>query len=222
MSRILGEVPATLGVAGTKTKWRMATITLSGNQTLTILGDVTIILTAAGIDALSLTGTASIIVPEGAKLTIYIEGNLKLAGNGLANSNTQPASCLIYGASRSPGGQILEIAGNGALKCAIYAPNGDVKINGNGDVMGSIVANKVTLVGNAAFHYDEALAERDGKIEEERRLFYVALTRAKRLLVLTGHEQNARGRMAGKSLFLEELESGSDVPSLHGDDRESR
>ena len=36
-----------------------------------------------------------------------------------------------------------------------------------------------------------------------------ALTRAKQLLVLTGHEQNARGRMAGKSLFLEEMESGS-------------
>ena len=33
-----------------------------------------------------------------------------------------------------------------------------VTINGNGDVMGSVVANDLTLVGNAAFHYDESLA----------------------------------------------------------------
>lgn len=33
-----------------------------------------------------------------------------------------------------------------------------MKINGNGEVMGSVVANHITLVGNAAFHYDEALS----------------------------------------------------------------
>jgi hypothetical protein len=27
--------------------------------------------------------------------------------------------------------------------------------------MGSVVANKITLVGNAAFHYDESLARRE-------------------------------------------------------------
>jgi hypothetical protein len=43
----------------------------------------------------------------------------------------------------------------------VYAPNGDVTINGNGDVMGSIIARKIKLTGNAAFHYDESLAERD-------------------------------------------------------------
>jgi hypothetical protein len=159
---VLASVPATLGIAGTKTKYRLPAIALTGKETLTILGDVTLILTGTGIDALSLTGTSSLIVPAGAKLTIYLEADMKLAGNGLANSNIQPGSCVIFGVNRRPGGQTLEIAGNGALKCAIYAPNAAVKINGNGDVMGSIVAHQITLTGNAAFHYDEALANRDG------------------------------------------------------------
>jgi hypothetical protein len=34
-----------------------------------------------------------------------------------------------------------------------------VTINGNGDVLGSIVANDITVVGNAFFHYDESLAD---------------------------------------------------------------
>jgi hypothetical protein len=37
-----------------------------------------------------------------------------------------------------------------------------VKINGNGDVMGSLVGRTVTFNGNAAFHYDESLANEGG------------------------------------------------------------
>jgi hypothetical protein len=33
-----------------------------------------------------------------------------------------------------------------------------VKINGNGDVMGSVVGKAITFTGNANFHYDESLA----------------------------------------------------------------
>lgn len=148
----------TLGVAGTATKWRIASIALNGNKTLTILGDVTLILTAATGSALDVTGNASIIIPEGSSLTVWVEADFKVAGNGLGNANGRPGTCRIFGTSTSPSGQSLHLAGNGALKTVIYAPNADVKINGNGDVMGSIVANDVTFTGNAAFHYDESLA----------------------------------------------------------------
>ena len=73
----------------------------------------------------------------------------------------QPISCQIYGVSTSPGGQEFDLTGNGSLIGVVYAPNGNVKISGNGDVMGSIIANKITLAGNAAFHYDESLTERE-------------------------------------------------------------
>jgi hypothetical protein len=57
------------------------------------------------------------------------------------------------------GGQRIHLAGNGALSAAVYAPNADVRINGNGDVMGAVVGRTIELTGNAAFHYDESLAD---------------------------------------------------------------
>ncbi len=159
---ILTTVGATLGVIGLKTKWRIPNIALKGSDTLTILGDVTIVFTAGtGTNAIEVAGTAQIIVPAGSTLTLYTEANLKIAGKGLTNSNVQPISCQIYGVSASPGGQQMEIVGNGSLCAVVYAPNGDVEIKGNGDVMGSIVAYRIKLAGNAAFHYDESLTERD-------------------------------------------------------------
>ncbi|WP_414663203.1 pilus assembly PilX family protein [Horticoccus sp. 23ND18S-11] len=155
----LASIPAVLGVAGTPTKWRAQQLTLNGNQTLTILGDVTLTLTASsGADAVSVTGNASIIIPAGSSLALYTEGGVRIAGNGLANANVQPLSCQIWGTNSTPAGQSIQVAGNGSLRAVIYAPNGDVMVNGNGDVMGSIISRTIRFTGNAAFHYDEALA----------------------------------------------------------------
>ena len=44
---LLDRVGDTLGTAGIAIKWRVPSITLNGNKTLTILGDVTLILTAS-------------------------------------------------------------------------------------------------------------------------------------------------------------------------------
>ncbi len=155
----IANIGSSLGTAGTATRWRCAAINLSGNQTLTILGDVTLILTAtSGMNAISVTGNGSIIVPAGSTFTVHTEGNVRIAGNGIGNANIQPKTLQFWGTHSTAGGQEMQIAGNGALRAVIYAPNASVTINGNGNVMGSVVANDITLVGNAAFHYDESLA----------------------------------------------------------------
>lgn len=152
----------TLGTPGEATKWRVLGIVLSGNETLTILGHVTLILTAAsGTDAISVTGNASILIPDGSSLTVYTEGNVKIAGRGVGNDNVQPISFQLWGTNTSNAGHAIDVAGNGALKAVVYAPHADVKVNGNGDVMGSLVARNITFVGNAAFHYDEALGYKE-------------------------------------------------------------
>ncbi len=149
----------TLGTAGTATRWRCPEIALAGNETLTVQGDVTIVLTAwAGRTAIAITGRAAIVIPAGSSLTLYAEGDVLAAGRGFVNNNPTPASCVLWGTGTDPAvAQDLRVTGNGALRMAIYAPNGAVTINGNGDVMGAIVADTITLTGNAAFHYDEAL-----------------------------------------------------------------
>lgn len=151
----LASLGSTLGTAGTTTIWRTPVI----EDSLTVYGNVTLVLTAgSGVDAISLTGTKGITLAPGATLSIYTEGNVKLGGNGLLNPSDEPVSVQIWGTNTSPMGQDIQIAGNGALKAIVYAPNGSVKINGNGDVMGAVVGREVDLTGNAAFHYDESLA----------------------------------------------------------------
>jgi len=159
---VIASIGATLGTLGQTTKWRYPSLTLRANQTLTIQGNVTLVLTAATGSALDMTGNASIIIPAGSSLTLYVEGDMKIAGNGLANANVQPASCMIWGTGAAGAGQSIQIAGNGSLQAAVYAPNADVTINGNGDVMGAVVGQTITFNGNANFHYDESLVNYGG------------------------------------------------------------
>ena len=155
-------LPPVLGTLGLRTKWRSPGIVLAGNDTLLIQGDVTLVLTAgSAADAISVAGNASIVVPDGSTFTVYAEGKVSIAGRGLFNGNAQPISMQLWGTNTSSAGQQIEVVGNGALKAVVYAPNGDVKISGNGDIMGSVVARNINLVGNAAFHYDESLTERE-------------------------------------------------------------
>lgn len=151
----LGSLGAALGADGTTTAWRAPSIT--GN--LTVYGNVTIVLTAGpGTSAISLTGTSGITLAPGAKLVIYTEGDVAIGGNGLLNSSAQTDTFQLWGTSQSTFPQNIQIAGNGALKGVIYAPNGNVTISGNGDVMGAVIGKTITLAGNVAFHFDESLA----------------------------------------------------------------
>ncbi len=151
---------STLGLVGQATRWHTPFIKLFGFQTLTILGHVTLVVTAPpGTSAIDITGFAAILIPKGSTLTIYVEGDVKISGQGLGNGNVQPASCKMWGTNITETGQVIGIRGRGSLRTVIYAPNGDVTINGNGHVMGSIVARDITFTGNAAFHHDLSLAD---------------------------------------------------------------
>jgi len=112
-------------------------------------------------------GSGALNIGTGASLEVYAAGDINIGGQGVANGGTtaatsnQPINFQIWG-TKTSGTQNIGIAGNGALSAVVYAPQGSVKINGNGDVMGSVVANDITLVGNAAFHYDESLGNFGG------------------------------------------------------------
>jgi len=153
----IASIGATLGVVGTANTYRF-----NGqiNGSLTVLGDVTLILTAgAGNSAIRLTGGGDgITIPVGSTLTIYTASDITIAGNGVLNQNPQPRSFQLWGTSTSAIAQEIGVRGNGSLSGIVYAPNASVTINGNGAVLGSVVANNIRLTGNAAFHYDESLA----------------------------------------------------------------
>ena len=158
------DLPMIVGTAGSTTSFSLPSISSSGPSTnvLTIVGNVTLVLTnTAGSSAIGLTGQAGIVLAPGATLKIYTAGDISIAGNGVTNGGTtaatanNPSSFQIWGTSTTT--QSIGIAGNGVLSAIVYAPNANVTVNGNGDVEGSVVANNITLTGNAAFHYDESL-----------------------------------------------------------------
>lgn len=151
------------------------------NKTLTIEAgkEVVLMLTNTGTGAggaISVGGGSGVISLEAnGKLIVYTAGEINIGGKGISNGVDgadagttietdemgQPKNFQIWG-TKTSGTQDITIAGNGALSAIIYAPFGSVKINGNGDVCGSIVANDITCVGNAAFHYDESLGNFGG------------------------------------------------------------
>jgi len=128
-------------------------------DSLTVYGDVTLVLTVGpGVLAIDLTGQECITLGAGSSLTIYAEGDMKILGNGCLNNNPTPDTFQIWGASTSAIPQDIQLTINASLKAIAYAPNSNIKVNGNGDMMGSLVAKNINLTGNAAFHYDESLA----------------------------------------------------------------
>ena len=146
------------------------------NKTLTVEANKQVVLkltnTGSGASAaISVGGGSGVIqLNTDAQLIVYTSGDISIAGKGIsngvdgadagttieANEMGQPKNFQIWG-TKTSGTQGIDIAGNGALSAIVYAPFGSVRINGNGDVAGSIVANDITVVGNAQFHYDESL-----------------------------------------------------------------
>lgn len=153
----IGGVGATLGGVGVTATYRYSGAITSS---FTVKGHITLILTGAG-DVIKLNGGGdTLTIDSGASLTIYTAGNINLTGGGVVNPNTQAVSLQIYGTNTT--NQSFDIGGGAEFNGVIYAPNGTVRIFGTPDVQGSIVANNITVMGNAKFHYDESLGNWGG------------------------------------------------------------
>jgi hypothetical protein len=139
------------------------------NGTLLITGKVVLQLTDSW--AIKMAGSDKISITSSGSLDIYTAGKVTIAGLGVSNgtdangngtlqdSEVGAASKFQLWGTATSGTQVIDVTGNGALSGTIYAPQGNVTITGNGGISGSVVANNITLTGNAAFHYDESLAD---------------------------------------------------------------
>lgn len=149
------------GTFGTATTITCKEISVAGKDNIIeFRGDVTLIITAAeGSQAIQITGNGSgLKVAANSSLKIYTAGNIDLTGQGITNVDGAPVDVQIYGTSTSTSSdQDIKIAGGAGFAGVVYAPNGSVSIVGDGSVWGSIVAEDITLTGNAKFHYDESL-----------------------------------------------------------------
>jgi hypothetical protein len=107
---------------------------------------------------LSTSGQAGITQDSSARAKYWVEGNINLTGNSIVNQSGLAADLQIYGVSPADGStRTAYIAGNGTFSALVDAPAFDTTYAGNGDIVGAVIANTLTILGNGSLHYDEAL-----------------------------------------------------------------
>lgn len=118
-----------------------------------------------GMESIAISGHhGGLNLETGARLEIYAPGDIAITGDGVlnggdTNATANPPAHLRITGTKTWGTQRIELAGNGVLSAVVYAPRAEVKIRGDGDVSGSVVADTIELDGDIAFHYDESLGE---------------------------------------------------------------
>lgn len=147
----------------------LASISLNASKTLTI-GPSTaakVVLVVSG--NIGLAGSAQIVIQTGSSLTIYAAGDFDMGGssgiqNGTSSQPSNPVNFTLLGTRTEAeivGGlsmQIMNVRGVSYLSSVIFAPNANIRVLGTGDTYGSVVGNRVDMVGSGNFHQDLSLA----------------------------------------------------------------
>jgi hypothetical protein len=152
-----GGVPLTL--SGTMTipggTYRVGSVNLTGQNVVTIGGNVTLIVDSTFKTA----GQSKLLINEGASLTMYVAGNIDMAGQGIVNQNQKPDKVLVYGTETCTD---VKLAGQSVLYAAMYTPKAIATFTGQADIFGSVVTKKITVTGQGSIHYDESLKNQGG------------------------------------------------------------
>lgn len=129
-------------------------LTIGAAATLTIAGDVTLILPDENMDVLRVIAGGKIVLEEDASLTVFSAGNVEISGAGIVN-NHRPSQVQLYGTASDS--QSITFLGSGNYSGIIFAPNADISLPGNTKIYGSVVGNNFTISGSGSIHYDESL-----------------------------------------------------------------
>jgi hypothetical protein len=80
-------------------------------------------------------------------------GTIDLTGSSLSNPSMVPGNFqILYGGTNQ-----VTINGGTQTASLVYAPNAPFKLNGGGNLYGSVVAGQITDLGGGAIHYDREL-----------------------------------------------------------------
>lgn len=156
-------------ITGTTYYYYVPSMALNASQSLQIgsAGSVNVVLVFSS--NVSMGGSSQIVIHPGSSLTVYAAGDVDMVGtsgvqNGTTTNPSNPINFKLLGTrteAQIVGGmsmQTLNIRGTGYLSAVIFAPNANVTVNGTGDTYGSIVGNRVDMVGSGNFHQDLSLA----------------------------------------------------------------
>lgn len=157
----IASLPRALDLPGANGRYlyTCSSLTVDGSGRLNITGPVDIIVTGNT----SVGGSGYIAVGGGVSINpsfnLYCPGTITIGGSGMVNNTSLPINSSIWGTKPAGGtAQTISVTGSGAYKGTIYAPNGNIVIDGSGGLYGAVIGNTVTLSGSAVIHYDVRLA----------------------------------------------------------------
>ena len=142
--------------SGKKNQGQCAVPGTYGN--LTVNGTLTLAPGVYNINSLTMQGNGQIIVNPPGAVTLNVAGTgqatpLTIAGNGITDDTIPNDFVINYAGTGN-----ISIAGNGNVTAILNAPNAIIAQQGNGNWYGSILGSKVTIGGNAFFHFDKNAA----------------------------------------------------------------
>jgi len=124
-------------------------------QSLTAGGNGATVTFTSGIyyfSDIKFTSQAQIVIDSGAKVIIFMTGELDAAGGTIANTSQKAENFQIYSTGPS-----ISLTGSEDLYATIYAPNAHIKLAGDGNFYGSLIGKSIAMPGGAQVHYDRSL-----------------------------------------------------------------
>lgn len=108
---------------------------------------------------LDVTGTGTIQQQAGVHVTIYCEGNVTLAGGGIANANGRARFLKIFGVDPASGTRTFDISSSTDFIGVVNAPDFDLSTSGPASFSGAVIARAAAIGNTGGFHYDEDLGD---------------------------------------------------------------
>lgn len=130
---------------------------VAANSTLTLPGGTKEQPKIYYFSSASMLGGSTIVTTG--YVVIVSDGTLDFSGGTIANNggSGSPEQLIIY--NNGDLSDHVKVNGGAGFAGAVYAPNASVDFSGGGQVFGAFVGGQITVVGNAQFHYDEALGD---------------------------------------------------------------
>jgi hypothetical protein len=144
------------GTGTGNTIYRYASIDQKNKNSLTITGSGTVVIY---VDGTFNVGDINFQTGSTAKLVIY-QNDVAGSGCSFNSQNTigdpKDPSRFIFATASS---NAMTLNGGAKFSAVVLAPNAGIKLNGNADFYGAVVAKQFTnITGTFFFHYDEGLA----------------------------------------------------------------
>ena len=141
--------------------YRLPQLDMTSNSQLHIAGGDVVLFVDGDF---TFSGNSKMRIEPGSTLTVYVSGRTSLGNSfdmdGIApvNDAGQPVFSL-YSLNRSAAMPGVSISGNAKVSGTVYAPHTAVRLDGSGELFGSVLGRRVEVPGGTGLHYDEALAE---------------------------------------------------------------